>query len=55
MGDNCRVILVPSYRDAHHDHVFPQVGFLLYQSPPICLLETYTSEHIIYMCFSSIL
>lgn len=25
MGSAARVILVPSVRDAHHDHVFPQV------------------------------
>jgi hypothetical protein len=37
MGDSCRVILVPSYRDAHHDHVFPQVAFwLLYYLLFVC-------------------
>lgn len=25
MGDGCRVVLVPSHRDAHHDLIFPQV------------------------------
>jgi hypothetical protein len=25
MGEGARVVLVPSYRDAHHDCIFPQV------------------------------
>ncbi|KAG0570128.1 hypothetical protein KC19_6G140800 [Ceratodon purpureus] len=27
MGDGCRVVLVPSHRDAHHDLIFPQPPF----------------------------
>lgn len=30
MGSDARVLLVPSIRDANHDHVFPQVLRLLY-------------------------
>lgn len=27
MGDGCRIVLVPSHRDAHHDLIFPQPPF----------------------------
>lgn len=41
MGSSTRVLLVPSIRDANHDHVFPQVTFYfdLFSYNFICLFE----------------